>query len=255
MPEPAQRTSEHGFYVYGVVPVGEEARPRLRGIDEAEVEFVEHASVAAAVTEIALDRPPGRRAELVAHTRVVDALSALGPVLPVQFGSIIESADAIVEELLGPEHDRFVELLDNLVGRHQLNLRADYVEEQILGEIVQNHPDIAELRRRTRQLPEGTLHPDLVRLGELVSLAVDSIRDQDAEAIMERVRPLVLDESSRGATGMNRVLDVALLVEDDGVPRLEDALETLAEAMHERIRLRLTGPLAPYDFAEARAWA
>ena len=32
----------------------------------------------------------------------------------------------------------------------------------------------------------------------------------------------------------------------------EDTLEGLAEAVHERIRLRLTGPVAPYDFVEGR---
>ena len=53
---------------------------------------------------------------------------------------------------------------------------------------------------------------------------------------------------------MDHVLDVALLVEEARMPELEGALETLAEAVHERIRLRLTGPVAPYDFAEAEGW-
>jgi len=35
---------------------------------------------------------------------------------------------------------------------------------------------------------------------------------------------------------------------------LEDTLEGLAEAVHERIRLRLTGPVAPYDFVEGQPW-
>ena len=47
----------------------------------------------------------------------------------------------------------------------QLNLRATYREEQVLTEVVQSHPEIAELRRRTKDLPEGAMHPDLVRLG------------------------------------------------------------------------------------------
>ena len=34
----------------------------------------------------------------------------------------------------------------------------------------------------------------------------------------------------------------------------EDTLEGLAEAVHERIRLRLTGPVAPYDFVEGGRW-
>ena len=34
----------------------------------------------------------------------------------------------------------------------------------------------------------------------------------------------------------------------------EDVLEGLAEALHERVRLRLVGPLAPYDFVEEPGW-
>jgi hypothetical protein len=36
--------------------------------------------------------------------------------------------------------------------------------------------------------------------------------------------------------------------------QFEDTLEGLAEAVHERIRLRLTGPVAPYDFVEGQPW-
>ena len=36
---------------------------------------------------------------------------------------------------------------------------------------------------------------------------------------------------------------------------LERALEQLAEAIHERIRLALVGPMAPYDFVEGASWA
>jgi hypothetical protein len=255
MPEDPERAPETGIYVYGVIPAIGGSRLSLRGIDAAEVEVVEHGSVAAVVSEIALDRPPGRRAELMAHTEVVDALSSAGSVLPVQFGSILADRESVVEEVLAPEHDRFLDLLQNQEGRHQFNLRATYVEDQILSEIVQTHPEIAELRRRTRDLPAGTIHPDLVRMGELVSRAVEHQRSEDAEAILEVVRPLALDESSRAGGGATHVLDLALLVEDERVPQFEDALEVLAEAVHERIRLRLTGPVAPYDFAGASAWA
>ena len=50
---------------------------------------------------------------------------------------------------------------------------------------------------------------------------------------------------------MDHLLELAVLVEDERIAEFEDGLEELAEAVHERIRLRLVGPVAPYDFAEA----
>ena len=55
--------------------------------------------------------------------------------------------------------------------------------------------------------------------------------------------------------GVEHVLDVALLVDDDRRAEFEEHLEGLAEAVHERIRLRLVGPVAPYDFVGGDAWA
>jgi Gas vesicle synthesis protein GvpL/GvpF len=44
-------------------------------------------------------------------------------------------------------------------------------------------------------------------------------------------------------------------VRRDRVDALEEELEVMAEALHERIRLRLVGPVAPYDFVEDGPWA
>jgi hypothetical protein len=48
--------------------------------------------------------------------------------------------------------------------------------------------------------------------------------------------------------GVDHLLEAAFLVDDDRRNRFEDALESVAEAMHERAAVRLLGPLAPYDF-------
>lgn len=258
MPEAAEHAPDTGYYVYGVVPaagaalgLGEE----LHGLDDVPVQFLEHGEVAAAVAEIALDRPPGRRKELLAHGAVVDRLAAAGPVVPVQFGSMMADREAVLQELLEAGHDRFVAILERLEGHRQLNLRASYVEDEVLAEIVRERPDIAELRRRTRELPSGAMHPDLVRLGELVTQAVEQRRVGDAEDLMDVVRPLVVSIAER-TPGAMEVFDAALLVAEERVGSLEAALEDYAEAVHERIRLRLVGPVAPYDFvAEEETWA
>jgi hypothetical protein len=244
---------EVGCYVYAVLPA-DQVVAGLHGLDDAEVEYVVHEGLAAAVSRIPLDRPPGRRAELTAHQGVVEALAKEGAVVPVRFGSVLDPEDEAVRELLEQEGDRFAAVLERLAGHVQLNLRATYVEDQVLAEVVASDPEIAELRRRTRDLPDGTMHPDLVRLGEAVSRAMEIRRTDDGTALLDQVVPLVADRSVRPGGGVDHLLDVALLVESDRVEELEEVLETLAEAWHERIRMRLVGPVAPYDFAEVDAW-
>jgi hypothetical protein len=246
---PTVAEDDTGYYVYGVVAAADGRVPAdLVGVDQAPVHTVDHDGVSAVVAVIDLERPPGRRADLVAHSAVLDALASTGAVVPVQFGSLMSDAESVVEDLLAPQLEHFADLLEQLEGRSQYNLRATYHEHVVLAEVVGGDPEIAELSRRTRDLPEDVAYPDRVRLGELVARSVDAKRADDAEVLLESVLPHTDAYSTREGAGIVHVLDVALLVEQSRRQEFEEHLEGLAEAVHERIRLRLVGPVAPYDF-------
>jgi hypothetical protein len=252
MPDVMAPAHETGCYVYGVVPTGAVVEGVL-GVDDEPVHLVDAGEVAVVVSPLALDRPPARRAELLAHSRVVDALAAAGPVVPVRFGSVVLDEEAALDEVLSDGRD-LVALLERLRHVVQLNLRATYVEEQVLAEVVESDPVVAELRRRTRDLPAGTMHPDLVRLGERVSMALDQVREHDRGALLAEVEPLAEAVRVRQVGGTDGLLDVALLVEREHLVAFEERLEDLAAEVHPRVRLRLVGPVPPYDFVEDRSW-
>jgi hypothetical protein len=241
-----------GFYFYGVVAAGTDLAG-LYGLDEVEVEAVEHGGLAAVVSRLSLERPPGRSAELAAHARVVDSIAAATAMVPAQFGLVLDDDLTGVARMLDDRAARFRALLDRLDGHVQLNLRASYLPEQVLAELVEQDPRVAALRERTRQLPAGTPHPDLVRLGESVSRGLNRKRLEDAQSVLDVLLPHVAEHVVR-PDGEYDVLDVALLLDRERVPSLEAALEELAEAIHERIRLRLVGPVAPYDFVGRDSW-
>jgi hypothetical protein len=248
--EAAQHT---GCHVYGVVrPDAGRVPEDLTGIDDAPVRLVVHGTVAAVVGQIHFDRPPGRRADLLAYSRVLDALAASGAVAPVQFGSVLVDEQSIVEDLLVPNEQHFAGLLDELTGRAQFNLRATYHPDVALAEVVSTDPAVAALRQRTRDLPEDTAYGDRVRLGELVAQAMEDKRAADLDALLGAILPFTAAHSVRVGSGLDQLADVALLVDDDRREELEEQLEALAEAVHERIRLRLMGPMAPYDFVGER---
>jgi hypothetical protein len=242
---------EVGCYVYGVASSEFSVPEGLTGVDGAPVRSVAYGDVAAVVAEVAIDRPPGRRAELVAHSDVVDKVAASTTVVPVRFGSLMADETSVVEDLLRPGHDGFVDQLEQLRARAQFNLRASYREDVALAEVVQADPEIADLRRRTRDLPADEGYGERVRLGELVSHAMEDKRAFDADVLLDAVLPLVAAHVVRGGAGIDHVVDVALLVDDEHREAFEQQLEGLAESVHERIALRLTGPMAPYDFVGA----
>ncbi len=236
-----------GCHVYGVV------RPTpgydgLTGLDGAPTRLVVHGSVAAVVSDLQVDRPPGRRADLMSYSAVLDAAAQLGPVVPVQFGSILQDEDDVVEHLLAPDEDHFAALLDELAGRAQFQVRATYQQDVVLPEVVAADPRIAHLREVTRGRPEQEVYGDLVRLGELVSRAIEGKREVDTQLLLDAITPYTAAHRARAGSGVDDLVEVTVLVDDEVRERFEQQLEVLAEAMHERIRLSLVGPLPPYDF-------
>lgn len=248
--------AEEALFVYGVLREQDAARVGidLTGLDGAPVRLVAGGPLAAAVTSVTLERPPGRRAELLAYQSVVDVLAEAGPVAPVRFGSVLPDDATVVEELLLPQQEQLVETLASLEGRRQYNLRATYVEDAVLADLVTTDPEIRALRDVTRGLPEDAGHGERARLGELVFHAMQDRSTFDAEVLVDAVAPLTVDHLMRTGPSPTQVLDVALLVDDDRVDRLLTRLEELAEAVHERIRMRLLGPMAPYDFVGEAGW-
>ena len=194
----------------------------------------------AATTAVALDRTFGRRADLLAHSKVVEQLAQESVTVPVRFGSVLTGAESVVTDLLGPSEPWFTEVLASLEGVQQFSLRATYEREQVLAEIVRADPRVAELRARTRDLPAGTMHPDLIALGEAVSAAWEQKREEESRVLLSHVTPLVVDLREKPVSG-DHVLDVAMLVERTRRDELEAVLEDVAEAVHEHGQMRSCG--------------
>lgn len=239
---------EVGVHVYAVVDPARCDLDDLTGLDGTALRMVEHEGVAAVVNDITLERPPGRKAELMTYREVLDTLAASGPVVPVQFGAVLLDDESVVTDVLDGQGEVFGELLESVAGRVQLQLRASYHEDLALTEIVQAQPEVARLREATRGVPEDASYGDRMRLGELVAQAMENKRDLDTQSLMDVVSPHVVDARVTLAGDTDGLARIAMLVDEDRVPALEDELEQLAEAVHERIRLSLVGPMAPYDF-------
>lgn len=238
-----------GRHVYGIVHADRQV-DGMTGLDTTPLRLVQHGDVAAVVNDIRIERPPGRKADLMAYRRVLDDLAAAGPVVPVQFGSVVLDDDTVALEVLDGREDWLVETLETLRGRSQFHLQASYHEDVALKEIVESNPMVARLRERTRETPEGASYADRVQLGELVAHAMEEKRALDTQVLLDVVSPHVADYRVTPGADTDGLATIAFLVDDEHTARLEDELEALAEVVHERIRLGLVGPMAPYDFVD-----
>jgi len=235
-------------YVYGLMTAGTELPDDLKGLGPTgRVATIQHGKLAAIVGDVPVDRPLGTREDLIAHESVLDTLAAKTAVLPMRFPAVVEE-NGVVDELLAPNQDYFVELLGSLQGRKQFTLKGRYVEDAVLREVLERDEEIRSLQKRVLELPEDAAYYDRVRLGEMIVNALGALRDVDAAALLEPLQPLAVDTVTRQPTNPEDVLNAAFLLSDKRIDEFEETVEELGRAHAGRIRLRLLGPLAPYDF-------
>lgn len=242
--------TEPGTYVYGVVAAGADIPTGLQavGAEGADVALLDHRDLAAVVSDIPVDRPLGRRDDLLAHERVVNAVAERVTVLPMRFGGVVENDQAVVDELLEGHHDFFVAALRALEGCVQFVLDGRYDQDELLTGIVGRNPDIAELSASIRDQDPDATYYERVRLGERIAAELEEQRTADAEAAEERLAPFAQAVTVKEAGGEDGAVNIAFLVPRDRRSDFEQAVDALGDEWGDRVALRLVGPVAPFDF-------
>src|ERR671934_529994 len=233
--------------VYGIVPAETPLDGAPAGIAGAPVSRVTAGGLAALVSPVEEDDLRATRRDLLSHSAVLEHAVAAGPVLPLRFGMVLRDEDAVVGELLEPRRDELAGLLRRFERLVELRVKAFYVEEEVLKEIVRSEPAIARLREATRGLPEAAAYPQRVRLGEAVARALDARRQRDVDSILARLRPLA-EEVVVEETDSALALTASFLVDRGRVEAFDRAMDELARAHEGLITFKYLGPLPPHSF-------
>lgn len=234
-------------HVYGLIKADTQIPDNLTGFGPSgAVSTIRHGRVAAIVGDVP-DRPLGVRGDLVAHEAALGAVVAHAAVVPMRFPAVVEE-DAIVDELLAPNEDHFLALLDELEGRVQFTLTGRYERDAVLRELLVGSDEIRALREKVWELPEDASYYERVRLGELVVAALGERRQIEGAQILKRLEPFAVATVSHQLASPEDVVDIAVLIERERQEEFDNAVEVIGEDLAGRVRLRLLGPVAAYDF-------
>ena len=250
-----EQTPEYAW-VYGIVPAGRrlEELDRRRERLPADVRVLVVGDLGVIVGD-----PPGpdakaTRDRAVAHARVLEAAVVDVPVVPARFGTVLASDG--VHALIEGRHDELAQLLASVSGQVQFTLKVNYHEDAVLREIVTSRPEIACLREQTRAFDEFATRDLRVRLGELVSSALDQTRQRDAGAIGLRLNPCCVAFTFEPLEREFMVLKAPFLVERAKMQVFEKTVAGVAAEHAERMHFVLLGPMPAYSFVSggSAAW-
>lgn len=213
------------IYAYAIgEPAAAAPAPKRRGLGGARLRVLEHDGVAVVYSRHRSLRPQPRPDLVLTHERVVEAIMARGPVLPLRFGTRLEHEEALCAVLA----ERRTELVGGLAyvsGRVEMGLRVTPAPSQ--------HDDLPRNRSgREYLLARVSDH----RLGE-----------QAARDLHARLAELAVASHVRDRPAPPAVLVASYLVEKDQVDAFRRQAERVGAAQPDR-RISVTGPWPPYSF-------
>ncbi len=244
---PAQRS---GWYVYGIVPADAEMTGKAVGVGDppAVISLVKEGGLAAIVSEVDLGKPLGTPEDLIAHQRLLDEVAAQMPVLPMRFGAVLSSRDAVASELLAEHHDRFADSLAELDGMTEYLVRGRYDQQALLASVLAGDGEAAALASQIRGTGEDETRNQRIRFGEMVTAVIEERRQADTARLTDALGSLCQEMVVREPTHEEDAVHLAVLIRAGRQADLERAVHKLAGEWQNRIEVRLLGPLAPYDF-------
>jgi len=222
------------FYLYGIT------RPRdvPQRLTDQGISLIAQEDRAAVVSGLGDGPVEATRRNLLAHADVVEQLHEESVVLPARFGYVLESRDDVLELLALPD-------VGQLLERHrttcELTLKGTY-EESVLAQVGAGLQPLRNAYRAEPSVDAG------IALGEAVGQALAERRARDESRVLGALRDLALDVVVAEPAGELAALDLALLVERDGVAPIEAKVEELSAELSPPLRFKLVGPLPPYSF-------
>ncbi|UTH98340.1 GvpL/GvpF family gas vesicle protein [Streptomyces rimosus] len=233
-------------YVYGIARAGHpEPEQKILGIGDPPrpVRVVRGGDLAAIVSDCP-DRLRPKRRDLLAHQHVLTEAGADGAVLPLRFGSLSESDEA-VQEVLAEHSEHYKAQLDDLNGRVEYNVKAAHREEDVLRRVLAEEPEIRALNE-ANQASGGGAYQDKLRLGELIANAVRAREVADAHMVETALTPRA-EQSRPGPECAGWLVNLSFLMRREDAAAFLEAADRLG-ADHPHLELLVNGPLPPYSF-------
>ena len=248
---PARDGGASSVYVYGIVRRWPHGVVDAGGVAAAApVRMVAGDGVCAVVSDVPAVWRTAGRSDLQAHDRVLHELMTRETVIPMRFGVVMGSDAEVRDRLLERHMDEFSSLFELLSERVQMSVKAYYVEEALLREVLRRRPDLKKRSEAVEQLPVERSQPERIALGRDVAAAVEEQRELDQRGLLERLAGVADDVRVEQPAGERQVLNVQLLVGSSRRPELDKIVRRLSEEHRDRFAFRYVGPVPPYSFTD-----
>lgn len=215
--------------------------------------FTAHGVGVLAASTAAVEIEPARR-NLLAHGRALEAAMEVCTILPVRFGHILPSSDALAA-LVSAHADRILAQLARLGDRAEFGVRVTGSRVGALRALTAGDPSLAAEAQRLGNLGAAAYHRQIA-LGQRIDGLLADRRRRAEHALIERLAPFAEAHVLRPPEEDVQLIRAEFLVARSGrelfAERLAEAVQEIDFAPGYEPEVRLLGPAPPYHFVSLR---
>jgi Gas vesicle synthesis protein GvpL/GvpF len=243
-----------GVYIYGLIRTGEDRDYGCIGLEHAgapgRVRTLRAGSVAAVVSEFTVrSKVLPLRKNLDPHHRVIREVMKDATIIPMTFGHVAKSEDAVLKTLRRNK-DAIRTELDRIDGKVEMSLKVFWDVANIFDHLVTSDEDLAAFRDQIFGRSQAPSQAEQIELGRRFQQLLDSEREGQTDGLVEAFRPCFSEVTANPPKGEKCLMDLAFLVERAKMKDFEDRVSQVAGTFPAHFLFDYGGPWAPFNFAE-----
>lgn len=246
---PSQATARGRTYLYAVIADAQGRTYGDFGIDGRKVYSIPVGRVAAVVSDLPSEKIRPERSRLAAHQEVLKKLMAEATPLPMSFGIVADSPEA-VRKMLSRNQQALLEQLRRVAGKVEMGLRVAWDVPNIFEYFVDTHPELKLVRDRLLGGHREPTQEQKIEVGRMF----DRLLNEDREAYADKVDGILAPHCSEIERNKCRnereVMNLACLVERAAMPQFESDVFEAAQQFDNNFAFDYNGPWAPHNFVE-----
>jgi hypothetical protein len=246
---PSQAAARGRTYLYAVIADAQGRTYGDFGIEGSRVYSVPVGRVAAVVSEVSCEKIRPERLHLAAHQEVLRKLTAETTPLPMSFGILADSLEA-VRKMLSRNQHAFLEQLRRVAGRVEMGLRVTWDVPNIFEYFVNTHPQLRLARDRLLGGPREPTQEQKIEVGRMFDRLLNEDREAYADKVEAVLAPQCFEIDRKKCRNEREVVNLACLVERAAMPQFESSVFEAAKQFDNNFAFDYNGPWPPYNFVE-----
>lgn len=237
-------------YLFAVVPAESVRDYDCVGIEDKPVFAITEGRLAAVVCSIDGNRIRPERRHLAAHQGVLKRLLADTTPLPLSFGTLADSPDAI-RNFLRRHQRTFRDQLQRVGGQVEMGVRVTWDVPNIFEFFVNTHAELREARDRLLGSTHNPTQEEKIELGRMFDRLLSEDRESYTEEVDRILSTVCTEVMANKCRNEREVMNLACLVPRDAQEAFGNAVFRAAQMFDNNFAFDYNGPWAPHNFVEA----